>query len=114
MATNSAMTESRPLMPPPGPRHHQRSKSSVLRSFIGHRRNNSDGTNLPSSFSLAAPPALEISLGTDPSNTDMRLPGYQRQAQPLGELQHNQVEQQAGPRSPKKTNDDTTPRSPTK
>lgn len=50
------------------PRHHQRSKSSVLRSLMGggHKRNNSDGSGLPpaplsSTATIATTPAFHMS-----------------------------------------------------
>lgn len=57
--------------PVPEARHHTRTKSSVLRSFIGHKRNNSDGTNLPSSFAAniplpSSPGGLKSSASIDP------------------------------------------------
>ncbi|OIW24875.1 hypothetical protein CONLIGDRAFT_559964, partial [Coniochaeta ligniaria NRRL 30616] len=90
-----------------------RTKSSVLRSFISHRRNNSDGTNLTSSFDITSQPALKPALSIDPLCDDMRFPGYQRQPRALGELQHNQ-QGQSSPRSPKKYRDEGAPTSPTK
>ncbi|KAL2266209.1 hypothetical protein VTJ83DRAFT_5561 [Remersonia thermophila] len=93
------------------PRHHQRSrsKSSVLRSFIGggHKRNNSDGAGLPAA-SLIAPiastPAFHISqpslapakdnavfhVGFDAAAAAAMEP--QRYAHALGELQQNRQE----------------------
>lgn len=112
MATFSPTNDLHPV-PSPGPRHHQRTKSSVLRSFIGHRRNNSDGTNLPSSFDITTQSALKPALSIDPLSDDMRFPEHQRQPQALGELQHNQ-QGQAAQRSPKKYRDEGAPTSPTK
>ncbi|KAH8904386.1 hypothetical protein BR93DRAFT_900480 [Coniochaeta sp. PMI_546] len=112
MATSDPTSDLGPV-PPPGPRHHQRTKSSVLRSFIGHRRNNSEGTNLPSSFDITSQSALKPALSIDPLCDDMRFPGYQRQNRALEELQHNQ-QGQSSSRSPKKYRDEGTPTSPTK
>lgn len=72
-----------------GPATHQRTKSSVLRSFIGHRRNNSDGTNLPSSFAASiAPPAspgLKTSASIDPIYlSDIRQVDEMRRSNCLG------------------------------
>lgn len=100
-------------LPQPGSRHHQRTKSSVLRSFISHRRNNSDGTTLPSSSDITLQSALKPALSIEPLCDDMRLPGYQREPRALEELQHNQ-QGQSSPRSPKKYSDNGTPNSPTK
>lgn len=101
-------------LPQPGPRHHQRTKSSVLRSFLSHRRNDSDGTNLPSSFDITSQSAFKPGLSIDsPLRDDMRFPGYQRQPRALEELQHNQ-QGQSSPRSPKKYRDEGVPSSPTK
>lgn len=85
------------IAPSTGERHHQRSKSSVLRSFIGHRKNNSDGAVLQPAALIPTTPHVvgpELSL-------DIGMPGFTRQ-QPraLGELQQNQQDQ--GSRSPKK------------
>ncbi|KAK4103209.1 hypothetical protein N658DRAFT_421973 [Parathielavia hyrcaniae] len=88
------------------PRHHQRSKSSVLRSFIGggHKRNNSDGAGLPSApllAPIATTPAFHLSqqnlapsrnsgvfhVGFDPVAAAAMEP--ERYAHALGELQQN-------------------------
>ncbi|KAK3333784.1 armadillo-type protein [Cercophora scortea] len=74
---------------------HQRSKSSVLRSLMGHRRNNSDGSVLPSSFSTPSEqpirdPANEI--GIYRLDTAMGPPGLPRLQTALGELPQNQQE----------------------
>ncbi|KAL1842914.1 hypothetical protein VTJ49DRAFT_3702 [Mycothermus thermophilus] len=116
------------------PRHHQRSrsKSSVLRSFIGggHKRNNSDGASLPAA-SLVAPiattPAFHMSqqslapprdnpvfhVGFDAAAAAAMEP--QRYAHALGELQQNRQEgspERRGP-GPDRT-DDMPPPSPSK
>lgn len=96
------------ITPGTGGRHHQRSKSSVLRSFIGHRRNNSDGQILqpaaliPTTPNVAGP---ELTLDTG-------MPGFTRQPRALGELQQNQLDQ--GSRSPKKSRAGDGRQSPTK
>ncbi|KAL1855696.1 hypothetical protein VTK73DRAFT_8521 [Phialemonium thermophilum] len=92
-------------------RHHQRSKSSVLRSFMGHRRNNSDGTALPSRELIstdASPAAADAPRGPAKPSLDL---DSTRQPAPLGELQQNQ--QSPVPRSPNKARDEGR-RSPTK
>ncbi|KAI1078056.1 armadillo-type protein [Whalleya microplaca] len=77
-ATNLAPSTRRPPQ-------HERSKSSVLRSFI-HRRTNSDGTPLPPTDLLGPPsPTFEI---TPPQG--MGFPNFSRPAA-LGEIQQNQV-----------------------
>lgn len=93
-----------------GSRHHQRSKSksSVLRSLMGggHRRNNSDGSGLPSAplyNPIATTQAFHAShrdlvignnhvvhVGFDPSAAAAMEP--QRYAHALGELQQNRQE----------------------
>ncbi|TPX10173.1 uncharacterized protein E0L32_001370 [Thyridium curvatum] len=104
--------------PPPRP-HHQRTKSSVLRSFI-HRRNNSEGSALPSSVSVPAAVVngqQDLGLGVTESPSDMGFRGFSRPGRALGELQQNQQDQT--PRSPKKSSKDEQqhderPRSPKK
>ncbi|KAJ4293799.1 hypothetical protein N0V88_005310 [Collariella sp. IMI 366227] len=107
----SSMTNFNDFPPPASavdPRH-QRSKSSVLRSFIGggHRRNNSDGAALPSApllSPIATNPAFQVSqhslppirsngvfhVGFDPVAAAAMEP--QRYAHALGELQQNRQE----------------------
>ncbi|ROT36600.1 hypothetical protein SODALDRAFT_380904 [Sodiomyces alkalinus F11] len=86
---------------------HQRSKSSVLKSLM-HRRNQSDGSYLPSALSIATNPA-------DPSHLNQHLyslesptaMGFPRSAAgALGELQQNQQDA-AGSRSPRKSRDES-------
>lgn len=89
------------------PRHHQRSKSSVIRSFIGHRKNNSDGSGLRSPLPI---PTTSYASGPELS-LDMGMPVFTQQSRALGELQQNQQDQ--GTRSPKKSQDDKQ-QSPTK
>ena len=91
------------------PRHHQRSKSSVLRSLMGggHKRNNSDGSGLPSAplmAPIATNPAFHMSqqslppsrhsgvfhVGFDAAAAAAMEP--QRYAHALGELQQNRQE----------------------
>jgi hypothetical protein len=90
--------------PVPRNAHHQRTKSSVLRSLIGHRRNNSDGTTLP--------PALLIPTTTTEAQVCTKGPTldfsheYHHLApkmslQALGELQRNRQDQ--AQRSPERT-----------
>ncbi|EAQ85091.1 hypothetical protein CHGG_09105 [Chaetomium globosum CBS 148.51] len=115
------------------PRHHQRSKSSVLRSLMGggHKRNNSDGSGLPSAplvAPIATTPAFHMSqqslspsrhsgvfhVGFDAAAAAAMEP--QRYAHALGELQQNRQE-----RSPERRgrdrggrSDQPPPASPTK
>lgn len=83
---------------------------SVLTSFI-HRRNNSDGSGLASSFATeqqqqpqerrAFNDAVVPQPFSPASPVEMGIPGFQR---PLGELHHNQQQQQEQPpRSPQKS-----------
>ncbi|KAI1380350.1 armadillo-type protein [Hypoxylon crocopeplum] len=68
------------------PNHHQRSKSSVLKSFI-HRRNNSDGSALaPSDLLIPSTPAT----GSNFQQDICAFPNFSRPAA-LGEIQHNQL-----------------------
>lgn len=112
-----------------GPRHHQRSKSSVLRSLMGggHKRNNSDGSGLPSAplvMPIATTPAFHMShqnlapsrnsgvfhVGFDAAAAAAMEP--ERYAHALGELQQNRQE-----RSPERRGRDRgiqPPPSPTK
>lgn len=57
--------------PDPRTRHHQRTKSSVLRSLIGHRRTNTEATSLSSSFAAnftqPQPPALSVNTNVEPT-----------------------------------------------
>ncbi|KAK4127217.1 hypothetical protein N657DRAFT_641168 [Parathielavia appendiculata] len=112
------------------PRHHQRSKSSVLRSFMGggHKRNNSDGAGLPSAPLLTpieTTPAFHISqqslapsrssgvfhVGFDPVAAAAMEP--ERYAHALGELQQNR--QDRSPERPRgRDRGDQAPPSPTK
>ncbi|KAM0331576.1 hypothetical protein ACHAQA_003255 [Verticillium albo-atrum] len=95
---------------------HQRSKSSVLKSFM-HRRNQSGGSNLPSGL------AINTTSSSIPQHESLESPpamGFSRQiGGALGELQQNQQDT-TGPRSPRKTRDerqasnDDRGRSPTK
>ncbi|AEO58892.1 hypothetical protein MYCTH_2306612 [Thermothelomyces thermophilus ATCC 42464] len=112
------------------PRHHQRSKSSVLRSLMGggHKRNNSDGSALPSA-PLVAPlgttPAFHMSqqnlapssrhsgvfhVGFDAAAAAAMEP--QRYAHALGELQQNRQERSPERRGCERA--DQAPPSPTK
>lgn len=94
----------------PRPQHHQRSKSSVLRTLMGggHKRNNSDGATLPSApliAPIATTPAFYMSQqNLSPSrNSGVFHVGFdaaaaaamepQRYAHALGELQQNRQEQ---------------------
>ncbi|KAI1880674.1 hypothetical protein JX265_000914 [Neoarthrinium moseri] len=91
--------------PPEPPRHHQRSKSNVLKSFI-HRRNNSDGSALPTA-DLMAPARVTV------NPEDMRTPDFSRPPA-LGEIQNIRVDGPP-PRSPGKLFDSRSrSRSPTK
>ncbi|KAK0628959.1 armadillo-type protein [Bombardia bombarda] len=87
-----------------GSNSHSRSKSSVLRSFMGgHKRNNSDGSVLPSSFS---PQYDNGAYQVGPSPTDMNPPSFFTSRQPpplaLGELAPNRQSEDswAPPRYP--------------
>ncbi|KAK4166410.1 GTPase-binding protein rid1 [Cladorrhinum sp. PSN259] len=98
---------------------HQRSKSSVLRSFMGgHKRGNSDGTNLPSAFTtpIATTPEYYVSeqnltinrdgvyhVGWEPASPALstsatmappppRHPQIYNSYNALGELQQNRQE----------------------
>lgn len=76
------------------PRHHQRSKSSVIKSFI-HRRTNTEGSTGPS-----VPPALNLF-------SQVLYPGesiLNAHEMPLGEIQQNQADAPA--RSPRKSRDE--------
>ncbi|CRK20309.1 hypothetical protein BN1708_012818 [Verticillium longisporum] len=95
---------------------HQRSKSSVLKSFM-HRRNQSGGSNLPSGLA-----SNTTASSTAPQIESLESPpvmGFARHmGGALGELQQNQQDT-TGPRSPRKTRDerqdsDDRGRSPTK
>ncbi|RBQ72573.1 hypothetical protein VDGD_01552 [Verticillium dahliae] len=95
---------------------HQRSKSSVLKSFM-HRRNQSGGSNLPSGLAINT-----TTSSTAPQIESLESPpvmGFARHTGgALGELQQNQQDT-TGPRSPRKTRDerqdsDDRGRSPTK
>ncbi|OTB09552.1 hypothetical protein M426DRAFT_316106 [Hypoxylon sp. CI-4A] len=93
------------------PNNHQRSKSSVLKSFL-HRRNNSDGTTLPPANLL-----LHSNQVTDLQSTPRHqdLPGFPNFSRPaaLGEIQQNQID--ASSRSPtKQRGQPSAPSSPTK
>ena len=94
--------------------HHQRTKSSVLRSLMGHRRDNSDGSAVPSSGLIPTTGAQLSSQGL-PIETP---PGYHHLApklslQALGELQQNRQDQ--NPRSPERSQEQSqAPTSPQK
>ncbi|KAI2621993.1 armadillo-type protein [Hypomontagnella submonticulosa] len=91
------------------PNHHQRSKSSVLKSFI-HRRNNSDGSTLPPA-QLLVPPNLSLDSPSLTQDTG-GFPNFSRPAA-LGEIQQNQIGNSS--RSPtKKHEQPSAPSSPTK
>ncbi|KAK4241763.1 armadillo-type protein [Achaetomium macrosporum] len=112
------------------PRHHQRSKSSVLRSLMGggHKRNNSDGSGLPSApllTPIATTRAFHISqqslapsrssgvfhVGFDAAAAAAMEP--ERYAYALGELQQNR--QERSPERPRgRDRGDQAPPSPTK
>jgi hypothetical protein len=93
-------------VPVSNPRHHQRSRSNVLVSFM-HRRNNSDG----SSLTPTEPRPLSVIIPEPSFQHGMAFPSFSRPTA-LGEIQ-NQAE--AIPRSPTKIEDMTpTSRSPTK
>ncbi|KAK3905199.1 armadillo-type protein [Staphylotrichum tortipilum] len=113
----------------PRPHHHQRSKSSVLRSLMGggHKRNNSDGATLPSApliAPIATTPAFHMSqqslapsrgsgvfhVGFDAAAAAAMEP--QRYAHALGELQQNRQEQ--SPERRGRYCDDQPPPSPSK
>ncbi|KAI0133599.1 armadillo-type protein [Xylariales sp. AK1849] len=75
--------------PPQPPKHgHQRSKSNVLKSFM-HRRNNSDGTNLPSEDLQAS---AYPQVANRPSVDEMRMPNFSRHPSTLGEIQNTRVD----------------------
>lgn len=114
-----------------GSRHHQRSKSSVLRSLMGggHRRNNSDGSGLPSApllAPIATTPAFHLSqqslapsrssgvfhVGFDAAAAAEMEP--QRYAHALGELQQNRQERSPERRGRYRDGGDQPPPSPTK
>jgi len=88
-----------------------RSKPSGLKSFL-HRRNNSDGSVLPSSFSTPLGPSTSAPDGK--ASLDMGLPGFSRLDRALGELEQNQLDPAS--RSPDRSRDGRhhTPRSPVK
>lgn len=111
------------------PRHHQRSKSSVLRSLMGggHKRNNSDGSALPSAplvGPLGITPAFHMSqqnlppsrhsgvfhVGFDAAAAAAMEP--QRYAHALGELQQNR--QETSPERRGREGSEQAPPSPTK
>lgn len=79
---------------------HQRSKSSVLKSFI-HRRHNSDGSELPPT-NLLSPSNLTLDTPPTPKHDSYGFPNFSRPAA-LGEIQQNQVS--SSPRSPTKHQD---------
>ncbi|KAJ2893877.1 hypothetical protein MKZ38_008144 [Zalerion maritima] len=81
-----------------GPPIAKQSKSAVIRSFI-HRRTNSEGGGLPSSFNL--PSEIFNPTGTALDTHEMLL------SKPLGEIQQNQVGNSL--RSPRKSRDDSHP-----
>ncbi|TLD26824.1 hypothetical protein PspLS_04517 [Pyricularia sp. CBS 133598] len=98
-----------------------RPKSSIFKSFV-HRRNNSDGTELTSSFDTQPTSSAAYKPRTDQndavlnpyavsSSADMGMSGFARQGRALGELHYNQQEQPL--RSPPKKTDMTS-RSPQK
>ncbi|KAK5661997.1 hypothetical protein OQA88_10108 [Cercophora sp. LCS_1] len=98
------------LFPSTGPRNsrQQQTKTSGLRSFMGHKKTNSDGAALPSSFTT---PATHIQINI-PSPITMAEygPGYHHlvpkaSLQALGELQQNgQHQAQRSPeRSPERS-----------
>ncbi|KAK9792181.1 putative Formin GTPase-binding domain-containing protein [Seiridium cardinale] len=96
--------------PEPPPHGHQRSKSSVLKSFI-HRRNNSDGTGLsPADLRAPVPPPVV----TRPSADDMRIPNFSRRPPALGEIQNTRVDAPAPPSPSKFFDSRSRSRSPTK
>ncbi|KAK4154973.1 armadillo-type protein [Chaetomidium leptoderma] len=114
-----------------GPHHHQRSKSSVLRSIMGggHKRNNSDGEGLPPApliTQFSTTPAFHLSqhslapsrssgvfhVGFDAAAAAAMEP--ERYAHALGELQQNRQEQSPERRGRGRDRGDQTPVSPTK
>ncbi|KAI1106596.1 armadillo-type protein [Jackrogersella minutella] len=69
--------------------HHQRSKSNLLKSLI-HKRNNSDGSVLPST-DLLGTSNLDSDLHYSPIQQDISaFPNFSRPAA-LGEIQQNQI-----------------------
>lgn len=98
-----------PNMTPSTGRHHQRSKSNVLKSFM-HRRNNSDGTALPPTDLLIASHQPLPHSPTKQEEMCGIVPNFSRPAA-LGEVQQNQIgissrsptkEQPSAPSSPTK------------
>lgn len=96
-------------LPAGGPRHHQRSKSAVLRSFI-HKRDNSDGAVLPPADLTAVNVngVITSTTGgaidyTDNSNMGFKF-GRFGGGGVLGEMQQNR--QDSALRSPKKHQED--------
>ncbi|KAK0708240.1 armadillo-type protein [Lasiosphaeris hirsuta] len=89
-----------------GPRvpQHQRTKSSVLRSLMGHKRNNSDGSALPPAVLTPTTHAQVVIQGM-PSGAfpAHRYLGPNMSLQALGELQQNHQDQTQ--RSPEKSRD---------
>ncbi|KAI0026177.1 armadillo-type protein [Xylariomycetidae sp. FL0641] len=94
--------------PPAQPPQHQRTRSSVFKSFM-HRRNNSDGSALPPT-QLIVPSRTDLPPSPLPSpQREMGFPNFSRPAA-LGEIQQNKMD---GPsRSPSKQFQ--APRSPSK
>ncbi|KAK1759542.1 GTPase-binding protein rid1 [Echria macrotheca] len=87
---------------------HQRTKSSVLRSLMGHKRNNSDGTSLPPAIST--PNTAQQGLHTPASAVDLNPPHQHYLApkmsmQALGEMKYNRQESSQRQRSPERPRD---------
>ena len=99
------------MPPPPVPQRpsHQRSKSSVLLSFMGHKRNNSDGEAISAPFPLPVDTrgTASIDLGSRRFMPESGQPIYPRYHNTLGELPQNQQDQ--APRSPTKPQDSAPP-----
>ncbi|KAK3381533.1 armadillo-type protein [Podospora didyma] len=86
--------------------HHQRTKSSVLRSLMGHRRNNSDGNGLPAAV-LTPTTSVHVNYGGDYQCRPQLQPLQTQYPQALGELRQNRQERsperRAQPASPQKS-----------
>ncbi|KAK8014560.1 GTPase-binding protein rid1 [Apiospora arundinis] len=100
--------------PPPPPKHggHQRSKSSVLRAFMGRRNHTNDTAIVPSAQNTSTS-TLPYVIPQPQVTSDMQLPNFSRRPPALGEIQNNRVDGAGAPgsRSPSKQAEQSRPAS---
>jgi len=84
---------------------HQRTKSSVLRSLLGHKRNNSDGTALASAPLTAPTIPLHVPCSAIDLNPGHHALASKESIRALGELQQNQQDQGQRQRLPERPRD---------